>query len=878
MINNLFLSKIDELVKRKVGFKKDMAKYIEDEAQSIIDGINNSNNNTLKSLDILATKISTLREKMAEASENTLTVSSLSGNSNTQFFLSDSIIDEMKDVVISGNNLSLSSSIKDVHQIFDIDVYTNGSLGNSADYDEKRYYEKGLITTNSHLEIESFNSGVSATITINLRSTKVSNVIEFNYKEFGINAPSVGRVEYSKDGIEFREAATNVSVSKDKISILFSDSEVKVIRFTVSQSDGYVAKNSRKRFPIGMYNLKIGIQSSVESGYVVLGPFSSYREIIKASIGCSIPNDGYSLVNTKFEISHDKNRWIELSAPYAINDKLKVVDYNTISDNAIKTPYEVKALFLKINLTGEKISKTYSYNSAYNKHTQTVNTTQPSVFLPFDFTEESIVGVNSGVSFGEKVTYTTWADKQSEIDSIESIRVNDNYITKSLAPMDSQIKVTIKYPLCKCNVEKSDNFKIYPMRSGDIYSSKFYRLSEPVIRKQRISTSNNVVIPFKQVAGIYTLTDGKIYRKIDLTSGYFTSCYQWAYKEHDSNVSLISPIGEEVFIFEAEKPISLLDYFEIEEIKQSEDSPVSISFNKEYPHKALDHNEFTLINGSIVSGSENGIVDAYTSYSREIDVNTEFGVGSVIFTADDVSMIKTSENLLRFDGKNIAKLNKTGIVKGSLRFDYSNASIFSFVEEVDFINGIEEFNTGNKVEIQIPANVNSFSLGNLVDHFSDIKFIGYSSVFTNRVFSEYELINRGDYMLKDISKSETIIVLPKDIYTHDIINTKAVIDIPIDSVGNGYFSVDYNNGIIYSQTKIDGNTIVEYISSNIYMSGKELDYIPKSKYNVSGRTIQFNSISDDTSITVVSKMSEIYKLDIYKSPMVKDLTLNTVVV
>ena len=132
-----------------------------------------------------------------------------------------------------------------------------------------------------------------------------------------------------------------------------------------------------------------------------------------------------------------------------------------------------------------------------------------------------------------------------------------------------------------------------------------------------------------------------------------------------------------------------------------------------------------------------------------------------------------------FDGKNIAKLNKSCIVKGSVKFDFSDASIFSFVKEVDFINGIDEFNTGNKVEVNIPKNENKFSLGHKVDHFCEIKFVGYSSIFNNRVFDRKELINAGDYMLNDISDSETEVILPDNIKTHDIISTVAIIDVGI---------------------------------------------------------------------------------------------------
>ena len=68
---------------------------------------------------------------------------------------------------------------------------------------------------------------------------------------------------------------------------------------------------------------------------------------------------------------------------------------------------------------------------------------------------------------------------------------------------------------------------------ADTGTIKAYKVSNPIIRPMRISESSNVVLPFKEPAGIYTLTDGSISRHIDLGSGFFSSCYQWIYEQHD---------------------------------------------------------------------------------------------------------------------------------------------------------------------------------------------------------------------------------------------------------------------------------------------------------------------------------------------------------
>ena len=862
---------------RGLGYKRDFAQDVQDSTNEMITSVNDLNNNTLMALDKFAVKVATLRGKIAQAVDATLTIDTLSGNSNSQFFLENQAILKSDNIDISNNSIFLSTSLKESHQIFGVDIYTNGSLGNSIDYSQKRYYNKDLITTANRLEIEKIGNGVSSTITINLNSQKICNCVEFKYYEFGVRVPSVGQIEISKDGILFEQISPDIKVFKDKIQMLFKDSSVSVLRFSISQNDGYIS-NSQKRFAIGISNLKVGISTSAETGSITFGPMNSANEIIKTSIACGIANDGISLENTLFEISTDNAVWEKIVPPYTISKDRKYIDYNTISDNSISTNLPVKTLYLRITMSGEKINRKYSYSSAYNKHTQTITNSYPVINAPFDIGKEYIVGENTGVDFGERVTYKVWTDKSLSTDYSTSIKEGDKYLTKKFSSMGDIYKSTVRYSNVKCRVEDEDGYRIIPPIDTDVYSAKLFKASDPVRRNMRVSDDISIVLPFNKPSGIYRLTDGTTYRDIDLSSGYFTSCYQWIYEAHDKDVRLIDPVGNVLKIYEAGKYINLLEYFEIEDIGQPDNTPNIIKINKLYPIEDLKHDEFTVVDGKVISNYPNAIIFPYTIYSTPVKFTTEFGIDSVVFKSDSISMSRYIEDMNSFDGKNIAKLNKSCIVKGSVKFDFSDASIFSFVKEVDFINGIDEFNTGNKVEVNIPKNENRFSLGHKVDHFCEIKFVGYSSIFNNRVFDSKELINAGDYMLNDISDSETEIILPDSIKTHDIISTVAIIDVGIESVGNGYFSIDYNNGIIYSQTIIDGSIKVEYIYSNIFIGGKELTYINKDEYTISGRQVSFKSPSDEMSISIISKVSESYSLDIYKSPTINDLILNTVTV
>lgn len=877
-MKNVFMNILSDNAGREEGWKRKLLSQIVVDGINLQNTLNDANDSGIKAMDNLATKITTLREKMKTASNTTLDNNAVSGNSNYQFYPTESNIYSISDISFGNNKFMISSGLSESHQIYAVDIQTNGQLGNSVDFVEKRYYDKSSVTTSSHVEIESFNTSLSATILIDFKAQKIVNCIEFNTKDFGTNPLSVAYVEVSQDGVGFSRADVSVEPNSDKTIVIFKDSNVRKIRLSVYQPDGYISAHGRKRFAIGIYNLKAGIRTSKETGQIILGPFNSQREVLKAAISASIPNDGYSLDNIKFEISEDRSTWREITIPYSISSKKKIINYNNYSTDSIKTTMPVKTLYLRITMTGYKVNKTFAFNSIHNSHTQTISISTPYINVPFELGTEHIVGKTTGVVFGSTALFNSYSDNQSDIDISESVMSTGEYKIKTIKPFGTIQSARIRYGLGKCVVEKSDTFKIITPRGTDASSTKFFKVSSPVKKSIRVEGSSNVVIPFAQEAGIYTLTDGTISRKIDLSSRFFTSAYQWAYQKHTKETRLISPYGKTVHVFKENTDINLLDYFTIEEPVFSSSSNEEIVFNRDFPLKDLSYNEFSIVNGEIKSSAIHAIVDAHIVVKTEIKAESKFGVGSLIFETDNVSLAKEKESLEKFDGKTYAKLGNTGILRGSIKFDFSKSSLASFINEVDFINGIDEFSSGRSVEILIPMNVNSFSLGRKVDKFAEIQFIGGADRFTNRVYSDKELISIGDYMLVDVSETETKVVLPNGIKTHDIIATSIILNISDESSRNGSFSVDYINGIIYSQFKIDGNTSVEYSFSNVYLSGKDITYIDESEYSIEDNKITFSSPEDNMSVVVISKKSENYNLDIRISPNLSNLILNTAVV
>ena len=130
-------------------------------------------------------------------------------------------------------------------------------------------------------------------------------------------------------------------------------------------------------------------------------------------------------------------------------------------------------------------------------------------------------------------------------------------------------------------------------------------------------------------------------------------------------------------------------------------------------------------------------------------------------------------------------------------------------------------------------------------------------------------------MLEDIG-NETFIVLPDGIKTHDLIDTRIIFDSNISNAANGYYSIDYENGVVYSQSFISGETEIEYMYSNVYLSGQMIEVLPKKDYTVNGRQIQIKNAQDKGIYCVLSHKPDSYDVSILKSPSIKNLTLSMV--
>jgi hypothetical protein len=227
------------------------------------------------------------------------------------------------------------------------------------------------------------------------------------------------------------------------------------------------------------------------------------------------------------------------------------------------------------------------------------------------------------------------------------------------------------------------------------------------------------------------------------------------------------------------------------------------------------------------------------------------------------------------DLKNIIKLNHTNIVSGTVKFDIRKASVNSFIKEVDFINGYDEFSIAS-----IYRQINNYNKNviELQDGFIDddtIQILGCSEYFKSRVYSEDELIAKGDWL---ISYENTVpeIILPEGVFTSDIVDTELVYNIQGAKVSiSGLYSVDYIKGILHTVAPIDERIEISYRYSSIFAEYEALEKVSPQKITVSqGLAIVEDESEESSEYLAIIKNNISKDIDYKVSPVIDDLKVN----
>jgi hypothetical protein len=229
----------------------------------------------------------------------------------------------------------------------------------------------------------------------------------------------------------------------------------------------------------------------------------------------------------------------------------------------------------------------------------------------------------------------------------------------------------------------------------------------------------------------------------------------------------------------------------------------------------------------------------------------------------------------KYTFKKTAKFKHCNIIEGTVKFDFTNAFIHSMIKEVAFIDGAQEFVSSNRVTQFNNTNLNEIVLEGVFIDDNKISFYGGSNLFKNRVYSLEDLVELGDWLLI-LELGSYKIKLPSGVKTSATIDTAIEYNVDNQSVSkDGIYSIDYQNGVMYTSSPIDGNIIVNYQYYNMALEGQAATELTNSEY-IARDGILTISKQTTNDLSIVYKEGKNSDNTFIDSPILSNISINTI--
>lgn len=149
-------------------------------------------------------------------------------------------------------------------------------------------------------------------------------------------------------------------------------------------------------------------------------------------------------------------------------------------------------------------------------------------------------------------------------------------------------------------------------------------------------------------------------------------------------------------------------------------------------------------------------------------------------------------------------------------------------EEVDYIDGVQEFVESEYITELLEKGSNRFVLrGN--PSIDSIKFSGDVSLFKKQVYSEKDLTIPSSWLLA-VENDVAIIKINNNSLTSEFTYTYITYISKAKNKREGLFSVDYDNGILYSSTGLK-NVKISFKRAIQYLEGQEMTQVDSRQYS-----------------------------------------------
>lgn len=541
-------------------------------------------------------------------------------------------------------------------------------------YDKERKVLKSLddlLIKKETINITTKENRYKYIINIELQEIQLFNNIVLKLNEETLSYPEISEIYYidNKRNKKSIKIFNNNSYSYN-IDLNKNSSNTYEIDFDIIEADNINIVLEDVGLDLLIDSITTNLTEYNEEGYIILEALEEEFPVLKIGIEGKISD-----TNITFEASHNKEDWypLDLSNIYDITKTNKVLSWNTVSNNSIKTEEDVRKVYLKIKIKASE--KVITYTPKVNRE---IHSSASFSTISDNLSAYSVYEVTEPTHYGEKSVSSLFNFKEL-YDRGEYCVYNNQYYAKgfhdteiSKVPSSPYVysPVTLKTKQIRLSNTKT-NFNFVDISSKNIYSYRLESMTKALTDLSQLTC----VIPLKEdaVHSIYYIKQNNKEIAIDLSLGFINSAIE---------VLFITKDREEVYLLDGFK--NLIDIVPLQLIKRdSNNEPlfgasllntklfeVDDRIARYYPIKPLENKEI-------------GLLDNKYSYERNTKDLLIFNlITTLLYHKDNISdknvnysEIVSEEDYNRSKEKVVQelpsttkhiKLKKGTVVKGSL--------------------------------------------------------------------------------------------------------------------------------------------------------------------------------------------------------------------
>lgn len=625
------------------------------------------------------------------------------------------------------------------------------------------------------------------------------------------------------------------------------------------------------RSELSIEKLQIQRVKYENTGEITFGPLVSELPILKASLSADATK------GVSYFISHNNSDYVELIRTEDIDiqsSASKIVRYNTVNTNSISSNKDIRKLYLKIKLESLEAGD----NTELTKYRRELFSSTYHTIFNNSLKDVVVYSTEEQLSFGSTFRFTSYPIHQAMHENVVKVIESGKVKVKGFIESDISYSFTSETLTSEIKVSTLP-LKIggtaFSSRNLDPYSVNIYGYTL-VKNKQKDfnTTNNNTVIKLKETfpKGLYRVRQGNKEINIDLSVGFINSCSDGILVVENKETILLDElgnvlkvlkiyqIGEEIYVVNLLKE----DMFELP-------NSISKTFNTNYPFVLNTINDFSIENNTIINTER--LIELDNVYTIEAEViNSSINISKendTLISVEDVELLnrytkEAKETISAFTSNKAIKLQNKNIKKGSLVLTkYADP----YLTEVSYIDGIKEFTVlAYKKETHTISTTEEYLQSYEITTNYEIEDIDNIQV---NLKDKYETKLNVKYISEE-EKNKIIVYTDSYLVDQDTIE---ITYLYTNTQPSNFFSLDYENGILYLSSSTNANIELTYVFYNTYITGSKALQLDSEQYTETNGTIEIKEQQENMKYLVVYSYTTL--LDIPKSsPLIQNVKLN----